>query len=122
MYRRFMTRPLSSCARLSKHALRLGHGPKVTLSKVWPGQLGHLAPPPARGQVAQSLVEPSRGDDTLPRVLSGLPRVSWQQRQRRPLRQGLTAEPGLAAERSQSRRRSTARSMAWAREVTPSFW
>jgi hypothetical protein len=75
MYRRFMTRLLSSCARLSKHALRLGHGPKVTLSKVWPGQLGHLAPPPARGQVAQSLAEPSRGDDTLPRVLSGLPPV-----------------------------------------------
>ena len=78
MYRRFMTRLLSSCARLSKHALRLGHGPKVTLSKVWPGQLGHLAPPPP-GARCQSLAEPSRGDDTLPRVLSGLPPVPWRQ-------------------------------------------
>ena len=123
MYRRFMTRLLSSCARLGKHALSVaGPWAEGRFSKVWPGQPGHLAPPPARGQVAQSLVEPSRGDDTLPRVLSGLPPVSWRQRQRRPLRQDLTPKPGLAAERSQSRRRSTARSMAWAREVTPSFW
>ena len=85
------------------------------------GAPGRPGPAPVRGQV-QSLFEPSRGDDTLPRVLSGLPPVPWRQRRRRPLRQGLTAEPGLAAERSQSRRRSTARSMAWAREVTPSFW
>ena len=63
MYRRFMTRLLSSCARLSKHALRLGHGPKVTLSKVWPGQLAHLAPPPPG---ARSRVWPSRLGVTTP--------------------------------------------------------
>jgi hypothetical protein len=120
MYRRFMTRLLSSSARLSKHALRLGHRPKVTLSKVWPGQLAHLAPPPPG---ARSRVWPSRLGVTTP--FRGCCPVCLQcpgGKAAAPLRQGLTAEPGLAAERSQSRRRSTARSMAWAREVTPSFW
>jgi hypothetical protein len=120
MYRRFMTRLLSSCARLSKHALRLGHGPKVTLSKVWPGQLAHLAPPPPG---ARSRVWPSRLGVTTP--FRGCCPVCLRcpgGKAAAPATAGPNSGTGLAAERSQSRRRSTARSMAWAREVTPSFW